>query len=245
MRTCTQLWDTASVFQNTTWGRSIPRTHPASLTHRLGPWAFSFGALGGRGGWHQGGSPRSRAGGCSGGPAAHCPGPRAARLLPVGEPGPEKGRGSGPRPGQRPPCTRMCAPREQLPRVRCGDRRSPCWSVPPPLPSSHPHLRRALLDCGSSRWPPGHLQTPCTLLPEQPSPRGEPCGHPPFLAPPKGRTEKIPTGLDWGMVFSRSARTTKGGHAEPAWKPACPLRLREVGGSKPGKTQGLGGTLSS
>lgn len=69
---------------------------PAGLTHRLGPWAFSSGAQGGREGWRQGRNPHSRVVGGSGVSADHCLGLGSARLLPAGEPGPKKGRGSGP-----------------------------------------------------------------------------------------------------------------------------------------------------
>lgn len=61
---------------------------PSAPGARLGLWVFSFGAPGGRGGWHLGGNPRSRAVGCSGAPAGRCLGLRAVLQLPAGEPWP-------------------------------------------------------------------------------------------------------------------------------------------------------------
>lgn len=124
----------------------IPRVSGAGLTHQLGPWAFSFGALGGRGGWHLGGSPHSRVGRCSGGPAGHCPGLRAALRLPAGEPGPGKDRGSGPRAGQRPLCTGDVCPHETCssPKPGVGDHQPLAGMFPLPLPSSPSCVRRDL-----------------------------------------------------------------------------------------------------
>lgn len=76
------------------WASLAGQAPPAGCTHPLALRAFS-GAPGGREGEHQGGSPRSRVAGCFGGLAGHCPGSRAAPMLPAGEPGPEVGRGSG------------------------------------------------------------------------------------------------------------------------------------------------------
>lgn len=96
-------------------------------------------------------------------------------------------RAGGEVPGQaRDPRALGCVPHESsCPKSGVVNTAPLAGVFPPPLPSSRPHFRRALLDCGSSRWPPGHLQTPCTLLLERPSPRGEPCSHPPFPGSPQ------------------------------------------------------------
>lgn len=67
----------------------------------------------------------------------------------------------------------------------------------------------------------------------------------PAPASPKEGTEKIPMGLAWGVVFSRSSGKTKGGHAGSAWKATLSSPLERAGASNPGKTQVLGGNTVS
>ena len=139
---------------------------PVGLTHRPGPWAFSFGTQGGREGGRQGGNPRSRVVGCSGGSAGHCPGPRAALLLPEGEPGPEKGRGSGPGqagdtcewervPRETSSCSLLLGP--PVPSLECS---------PTPAPLPFP-FQEALLTLGLRQVPFGHVQSHRTFLLER------------------------------------------------------------------------------
>ena len=111
--------------------RGLPPANPlppAGLTHRPGLWAFSSGAQGGQAGWRQGGDPRSRVVGCSGASEGHCLGLGAALLLPEGEPGPEKGRGSGPGSGEQ------GREHQGTSTSRCSRPPSPHWNVLPPRP---------------------------------------------------------------------------------------------------------------